>query len=84
LENDVNENVVYKMKKIKEEIIGKKVKRKIEGEVDVRRKKYKKDSDYLIEKEILMNERKYKKEIEVIRLWLSEEVRKEEGEMKEK
>ncbi|PSN29677.1 FERM, RhoGEF and pleckstrin domain-containing protein 2 [Blattella germanica] len=45
----------------------------IEGEVDMRRKRYPTDRAYFIAKEILMTERTYKKDLEVINL--------EEGEM---
>ncbi|XP_046393623.1 FERM, ARHGEF and pleckstrin domain-containing protein 1-like [Ischnura elegans] len=50
---------------------------------DVRRKKFPTDRSYFIAKEMLMTERTYKKDLEVINLWFREEVTKEEEAMPE-
>jgi len=81
LENDVHAPVLSPLKTIRDEILVPKVTSTIEGEVDVRRKKYPTDRAYFIAKEILMTERTYKKDLEVISLWFRDEVSKEEGEM---
>ncbi|GFG38752.1 hypothetical protein Cfor_07049 [Coptotermes formosanus] len=81
LENDVHAPVVSPLKSIKDELPVPKVTSSIEGEVDVRRKRYPTDRAYFIVKEILMTERTYKKDLEVISLWFHDEVSKEEGEM---
>ncbi|KAF4519097.1 hypothetical protein B566_EDAN018352 [Ephemera danica] len=48
-------------------------------EVDVRRKRFPTDRAYFMAKELLMTERTYKKDLEVIDVWLREEVGKEES-----
>lgn len=48
---------------------------------DVRRKKFPSDRSYFIAKELLMTERTYKKDLEVINLWFHDEVTKEEEAM---
>ncbi|XP_063223774.1 FERM, ARHGEF and pleckstrin domain-containing protein 1 [Bacillus rossius redtenbacheri] len=53
----------------------------IEGEIDTRRKRYPTDKAYFIAKELLMTERTYRKDLEVINLWFRDEVSKEEEEM---
>lgn len=50
-----------------------------EMEGESRKRKYPSDKAYFIAKEILTTERTYKKDLEVISLWLKEEVGKEEG-----
>ncbi|XP_042242881.1 FERM, ARHGEF and pleckstrin domain-containing protein 1-like isoform X7 [Homarus americanus] len=50
-----------------------------EMEGESRKRKYPSDKAYFIAKEILTTERTYKKDLEVINLWLREEVGKEEG-----
>ncbi|XP_067014645.2 FERM, ARHGEF and pleckstrin domain-containing protein 1 [Anabrus simplex] len=51
-----------------------------EGEVEVRKKRFPIDRAYFIAKEILMTERTYKKDLEVITVWFRDEVSKEEPE----
>ncbi|KAG8225190.1 hypothetical protein J437_LFUL001317 [Ladona fulva] len=48
---------------------------------DMRRKKFPSDRSYFIAKEMLMTERTYKKDLEVINLWFHDEVTKEEEAM---
>nr|CAD7591249.1 unnamed protein product [Timema genevievae] len=67
------------LKSIKDELVMPKT--IIEGEVDMRRKKYPTDKAYFIAKELLMTERTFKKDLEVINLWFRDEVSKEEDEM---
>ncbi|KAG0713069.1 FERM, ARHGEF and pleckstrin domain-containing protein 2 [Chionoecetes opilio] len=50
-----------------------------EMEGESRKRKYPSDKAYFVAKEILTTERTYKKDLEVISLWLKEEVGKEEG-----
>ncbi|XP_069942453.1 FERM, ARHGEF and pleckstrin domain-containing protein 2 isoform X5 [Cherax quadricarinatus] len=50
-----------------------------EMEGESRKRKYPSDKAYFIAKEILTTERTYKKDLEVMNLWLREEVGKEEG-----
>ncbi|XP_063605248.1 FERM, ARHGEF and pleckstrin domain-containing protein 1-like isoform X3 [Penaeus indicus] len=50
-----------------------------EMEGESRKRKYPSDKAYFIAKEILTTERTYKKDLEVINMWLREEVGKEEG-----
>ncbi|XP_071517812.1 FERM, ARHGEF and pleckstrin domain-containing protein 1 isoform X1 [Panulirus ornatus] len=50
-----------------------------EMEGESRKRKYPSDKAYFIAKEVLTTERTYKKDLEVINLWLREEVGKEEG-----
>lgn len=52
-----------------------------DGEVEVRKKRFPIDRAYFIAKELLMTERTYRKDLEVINLWFRDEVTKEEEEM---
>nr|CAD7196275.1 unnamed protein product [Timema douglasi] len=72
-------NGLTPLKSIKDELVMPKT--IIEGEVDMRRKKYPTDKAYFIAKELLMTERTFKKDLEVINLWFRDEVSKEEDEM---
>merc|ERR1719211_495813 len=47
-------------------------------DTDTRKKRYPTDRAYFIAKEILMTERTYKKDLEIINLWFRDEVSKEE------
>ncbi|KAJ4427655.1 hypothetical protein ANN_25303 [Periplaneta americana] len=80
-ENDIRTPDVSPLKTVNDEPSIPKVATTNEGEVDMRRKRYPTDRAYFIAKEILMTERTYKKDLEVINLWFRDEVSKEEGEM---
>merc|ERR1711878_210862 len=47
-------------------------------DTDTRKKRYPTDRAYFIAKEILMTERTYKKDLEILNLWFRDEVSKEE------
>merc|ERR1712045_859937 len=47
-------------------------------DTDARKKRYPTDRAYFIAKEILMTERTYKKDLEILNLWFRDEVSKEE------
>ncbi|XP_065333134.1 FERM, ARHGEF and pleckstrin domain-containing protein 1 isoform X2 [Cloeon dipterum] len=47
-------------------------------DVDIRRKRFPSDRAYFMAKELLMTERTYKKDLEIIDVWLREELAKEE------
>ncbi|XP_021924300.1 FERM, RhoGEF and pleckstrin domain-containing protein 1 isoform X2 [Zootermopsis nevadensis] len=81
VENEIHMPDVSPLKIVRDELPVAKIASTIEGEVDMRRKRYPTDRAYFIAKEILMTERTYKKDLEVISLWFRDEVSKEEGEM---
>lgn len=67
------------LKSIKDELNNKKL--PLENEVEVRKKRFPIDRAYFIAREILMTERTYKKDLEVINRWFRYEVSKAEEEM---
>ncbi|XP_049801238.1 FERM, ARHGEF and pleckstrin domain-containing protein 1 [Schistocerca nitens] len=78
-DNNIKSPDVSPVKNMKDETPNQK--QTADGEVEVRKKRFPIDRAYFIAKELLMTERTYRKDLEVINLWFRDEVTKEEEEM---